>query len=52
MYIDEITRPDRRGLSEAKQSAYKYFVPTADLSALGGYSAIPIYELTCIIQPI
>ncbi len=33
MQIDKITRHTRRGLSEAKRSAYHYFAPTADLSA-------------------
>src|SRR6266851_4165168 len=32
-HIDEIIWPNRRGLSEAKRSAYHYFVPSADLSA-------------------
>src|SRR5713226_6458958 len=36
MHIDEILRPHRRCLSEAKRSAYQYFVHTADLSALIG----------------
>ena len=39
------------GLSEAKQSAYQYFVPTADLSALAGFSTIPMNLLITIIGP-
>src|SRR6266851_2804575 len=35
----------RRGLSEAKRSAYQYFAPTADLSALAGCSAILINKV-------
>ena len=34
MHIDELLRPHRRCLSEAKRSAYHYFAHTADLSAL------------------
>ncbi len=34
MHIDELLRPHRRCLSEAKRSAYQYFAHTADLSAL------------------
>jgi len=30
MHIDEILRPHRRCLSEAKRSAYQDFAPTAD----------------------
>jgi hypothetical protein len=39
----------RRGLSEAKRSAYQYFAPTADLSALAGCSAILINKVKSII---
>src|SRR5260370_1687385 len=34
MHIDELLRPHRRCLSEAKRSAYQDFAHTADLSAL------------------
>src|SRR5713101_3022150 len=38
----------RRGLSEAKRSAYHYFAHTADLSALGECDDVRIKKLLCI----
>jgi hypothetical protein len=49
MHIDEILRPHRRCLSEAKRSAYQYFAHTADLSAFAGCSTIPLHLLNLII---
>jgi len=37
--------------ASAKRSAYRYFAPTADVSALAGCSAIPINKAKSIILP-